>query len=702
MYSDTVGAVLHHVEIKARCKGQNITFLERGREREQDFDEQQRGRNFKNMKKILTALVMGFFVIGINAQADPVLRSVRFEAQSEAEMNAIPSNKLQEGSVCYREDTDSLWRYNGVAWAEMSGSELSDLSDVNTSTATNRNVLVADGTDWESRALVEADISDLGSYVNATTLTPNISAVGITAGSTVTLDYSSVYVENRPLLRYRILKTTSGASSTFNIDTFANEPFPQGTYFIVENGDATDLILDPVSGVSIIGPNGVALGDGVAYSVPSNSTGILTVTGTNIWTYQNTGPTNSGSSFPVDADEAIIQDETDNTKQIDWDLSGITTSTKHTITMPDADVDLGNLPTLENADQLITSTKTITVDGASTQLIIEDGTGNTWFRVYDTGAEPMFPNGVRSDLAPTLDNELTNKQYVDDQIAGVSYPSTAQQYLKSDVTTKKTLADSDFTSAANYKGAWFNFTANDTILLGDDVGSSNYDKPIVVVPMESDSLYIKANDNDFILPAGSTDTIVGFIAKNREPISIQKISANYWYLIGKGVQYTEAPLNLFDSGNAVDTESEANTSTDFSVDSGPLTISTTSTGANVQDGLYAVSISHGGPDNTAGKVALDISSECSASTTYTIQVYVQRGAGSTGNWQIDLETGWTLLSRNSSLISVATGESYEVYTLVGTTDGSGDYDVIFEFNSNADDIDVMYIDSVKVFEGDQS
>ena len=40
--------------------------------------------------------------------------------------------------------------------------ELTDLDDVNTSTPTNRNVLVADGVDWESRPLVEADISDLG------------------------------------------------------------------------------------------------------------------------------------------------------------------------------------------------------------------------------------------------------------------------------------------------------------------------------------------------------------------------------------------------------------------------------------------------------------------------------------------------------------------------------------------------------------
>jgi len=44
-------------------------------------------------------------------------------------------------------------------------SQLSELTDVNTSTPTNRYVLVADGVDWESRALVEADISDLGTYL---------------------------------------------------------------------------------------------------------------------------------------------------------------------------------------------------------------------------------------------------------------------------------------------------------------------------------------------------------------------------------------------------------------------------------------------------------------------------------------------------------------------------------------------------------
>ena len=48
-------------------------------------------------------------------------------------------------------------------------SSLTDLSDVNTAGVTNRNVLVADGVDFESRALVEADISDLGAYITGIT-----------------------------------------------------------------------------------------------------------------------------------------------------------------------------------------------------------------------------------------------------------------------------------------------------------------------------------------------------------------------------------------------------------------------------------------------------------------------------------------------------------------------------------------------------
>lgn len=78
----------------------------------------------KAMKKILFAILFGL-CLNIYGQ-DPVVRSVRFEAQSEAQMNAIPENKLQQGSVCYRSDTNSIWRYNGTTWAELSGGSLTD------------------------------------------------------------------------------------------------------------------------------------------------------------------------------------------------------------------------------------------------------------------------------------------------------------------------------------------------------------------------------------------------------------------------------------------------------------------------------------------------------------------------------------------------------------------------------------------------
>ncbi len=57
--------------------------------------------------------------------------------------------------------------YNGTSLLSGGGgaSQLIDLSDVNTSTPTNRHVLIADGVDFESRLLVENDISDLGSYL---------------------------------------------------------------------------------------------------------------------------------------------------------------------------------------------------------------------------------------------------------------------------------------------------------------------------------------------------------------------------------------------------------------------------------------------------------------------------------------------------------------------------------------------------------
>lgn len=79
--------------------------------------------------------------------------------------------------------------------------QLSELSDVNTSTPTNRNVLVADGVDWESRALVEADISDLGSYITASstdTLTNKTFDANGTGNSISNIDVADLSATGTP------------------------------------------------------------------------------------------------------------------------------------------------------------------------------------------------------------------------------------------------------------------------------------------------------------------------------------------------------------------------------------------------------------------------------------------------------------------------------------------------------------------------
>lgn len=114
-----------------------------------------------------------------------------------------------------------------IVWADCGASQLSDLSDVNTSTPTNRNVLVADGIDFESRALTEADISDLGAYITSSGVTyENLDAngdIGTGAGTVASGNHThdSTYV---PLTRTLTAGTglTGGgdlsANRTFNVD----------------------------------------------------------------------------------------------------------------------------------------------------------------------------------------------------------------------------------------------------------------------------------------------------------------------------------------------------------------------------------------------------------------------------------------------------------------------------------------------------
>lgn len=98
------------------------------------------------------------------------------------------------GNLATTDDTvqEIANKFDAFAGGGGGASQLSDLTDVNTSTATNRNVLVADGVDWESRALVEADISDLSHTVNTDSQTLSFTSPNLSISGGNSVDISAI------------------------------------------------------------------------------------------------------------------------------------------------------------------------------------------------------------------------------------------------------------------------------------------------------------------------------------------------------------------------------------------------------------------------------------------------------------------------------------------------------------------------------
>jgi hypothetical protein len=124
--------------------------------------------------------------------------------------------------------------------------QLSELSDVNTSTPTDRNVLVADGVDFESRALVEADISDLGDYATNAYVPKVLSTTPKTTGFTAVIGETH-FVD------------TSGGAFTATLPAIATA---QGRIAFYFTGTGGNLTLDPNAAETIDGKNTIKVDHG--------------------------------------------------------------------------------------------------------------------------------------------------------------------------------------------------------------------------------------------------------------------------------------------------------------------------------------------------------------------------------------------------------------------------------------------------------
>lgn len=295
-------------------------------------------------------IILFFLVCGAVSAQQYFFNGTVHVPKTTAQINAIVSP--QEGRQEANSDTGTMFYYNGSDWINtgvplvdasgFSGNLDSGITDLQLLAEAVDSLTIGGGSssdlDLTGNVLSLTDPTTPGNEVDLSTVpiiasalqsgdnvseltndagyltdlgSANMIFVDVGNGSNYTLNYSTVYQEDAPLVRYLLQKTQTGTASTITLDTNANEPFPPGTFFFIRNSDDDPITLDPVLGVNIVTPNGLNLGDGVSYEILDSSTGILTYTGFNRWLFQYTGPSTGGGTDDQTASEVPITDSGD-------------------------------------------------------------------------------------------------------------------------------------------------------------------------------------------------------------------------------------------------------------------------------------------------------------------------------------------------------------------------------------------------------
>jgi hypothetical protein len=321
----------------------------------------------------------------------------------------------------------------------------------------------------------------------------------------------------------------------------------------------------------------------------------------------------------------------------------------------------------------------------------------TVINTRDVNATNGFFDVLRATVSPTTGTDVVNKAYFDGNSG-----QNANEYYKTQGSGSFTLSDSQVEPIGQpAKTPWMQRTTNDTITLADSM--TLLDRKFIGEAI-GDSILIREGAGvsilgrgDYLIDSTGINDYQGVVAYRYSPVTITKEAPNTFKLVGDFRAWNPRPpptANLYDVLNAANPENETNSITGFQVDSGTLTISTDS---DAHSGVVANRIDHNGLTDTPALAVLDLGSSLAPNTQYTVKVYLKRGAGSTGNWEIRLEAGkgWSATAP-TGLIQSSIGNAYELYTLTATRDAGTNSAISFAFNSNSDPEDIMLIDNIHI------